>query len=95
MQTMFVSVPEIIETNVNYEFTVKPKISAVFGEGGNEIEPEEEIKKEILEEKKEEIKENSLPNTGTITWQIPFLAGVGITLFCISWLFFYIKKKEK
>lgn len=85
MQTMFVSVPEITNTEINYEITVKPKIAVIDAYGGWEedvIEPATTPKSE-------------LPNTGVLNWPIPVLAITGIILFCLLWIIFYSKKKVK
>lgn len=80
MQTMLISIPELKkEDGLKYDLTVKPKI----------------LNKEIIENKTEVVKDETLPYTGVLNWPIPVLVVAGIAIFCIAWLKVYSTSKKK
>lgn len=88
MQTMLIALPEITNNGVDYKITVKPKISVVDADN----EGKEDIIKINPALDKPQPK---LPQTGVLNWPITVLTIVGLTLFGISWIVFYYKKKVR
>lgn len=83
MQTMLISVPELIDgRKLKYEVTAKPKI----------------VNKEMIDRNETQItkvaRDEQLPYTGVLNWPIAVLVITGIVIFCMAWLKAYSTSKK-